>query len=86
MVHMGQKASKCCSISHTQTKVTGLQSNLNPLITGAHEVIKYVIVCVREGLKKDKLGSTCLILSSDERQHWRTLRKREWRNGGISKK
>lgn len=73
MVHMGQnkKASKYWSISHTQTKVTGLQSNLNPLITGAHEVITYVIVCVcvHEGLKEDKLGSTCLILSSDERQH-----------------
>lgn len=83
MVHMGQKASKCCSISHTQTKVTGLQSNLNPLITEAHEVI--TCVCVREGLKKGQIGKY-LSYSSDERQHRRTLRKRERRNGGISKK
>lgn len=86
----GTKDFKCCSSSHTQTNVSGLQSNLNPLITRAHEAITYVLVyvcvCVREGLKKDKLGSTCLILSGDERQHWRSLRKKEWRNGGISEK
>lgn len=51
-------------------------------------MITYMLecVCVRDGLKKDKLGSTCLILSSDERQHWHSLRKREWRNEGIRKK